>query len=73
MPKHDGFEVIDMSENIMSRNNSRILVTLQKQWRKGIIKNLKNTNDFNIHTYINLKFNIKIPWTPQLSYKNSKI
>ncbi len=31
MPEHDGFLLIDLSENKMSKGNSRILVTLQKQ------------------------------------------
>jgi hypothetical protein len=30
LPSHKGFRVIDMSENKLTKNNSRILVTLEK-------------------------------------------
>lgn len=30
LPPHEGFEVIDMSENVLSSKNSRILVTLER-------------------------------------------
>lgn len=30
IPKHEGFSLIDLSENKMSKGNSRILVTLEK-------------------------------------------
>jgi hypothetical protein len=31
LPEHKGFKVIDLSENKMSKGNSRILVTLEKE------------------------------------------
>ena len=31
LPEHKDFEVVDMSENILSSKNSRILVTLEKK------------------------------------------
>jgi hypothetical protein len=31
LPPHHGFTVVDLSQNMMAKGNSRILVTLEKQ------------------------------------------